>query len=239
MSWDDGHPSDRRLADLLASYGFRATFFIPTFNCEGRKVMAAGDIQAIAGEFEVGGHTVDHVALRGMLSDTLWSQVRDNKAWLEQTTGTPVHGFCYPRGCYDAAAVRTVRRAGFAYARTVRNFCARHPQNRFAVPTTLQFFPHHRSVYLRNFVRCPFPPERARLLSVALNHGDLTARLVALAEVCARARRGVFHVWGHSWELDELGLWPALADFLCRLNRAFPDSPRLTNSETVERLPVA
>lgn len=32
------------------------------------------------------------------------------------------------------------------------------------------------------------------------------------------------HIWGHSWELEEIGLWKCLENFLIRLSNYYPES---------------
>ncbi len=67
MSWDDGHPLDCKLADLLHRYGIRATFYIPR-----RSQLATLDERQVASlseHFEIGGHTLDHLALTTLSSD--------------------------------------------------------------------------------------------------------------------------------------------------------------------------
>ena len=46
-SWDDGHPLDLRLAELLATHGFSGTFYVPRGNREGRPVMTTAELRAL------------------------------------------------------------------------------------------------------------------------------------------------------------------------------------------------
>ena len=52
-SWDDGHPSDRRLADLLAKHKIHGTFYVPCRNSEGRPVMRDAEVRDLAHSFEI------------------------------------------------------------------------------------------------------------------------------------------------------------------------------------------
>ena len=65
-SWDDGHPSDLRVADLLEKHGLSGTFYVPSTNSEGRPVMRSIEIAELGRRFEIGGHTQDHVSLTEM-----------------------------------------------------------------------------------------------------------------------------------------------------------------------------
>src|SRR5262249_26496051 len=55
-SWDDGHPLDLRVADLLARHGLRGTFYVP--RTAENPTMTARQVRELSGTFEVGGHTL-------------------------------------------------------------------------------------------------------------------------------------------------------------------------------------
>jgi peptidoglycan/xylan/chitin deacetylase (PgdA/CDA1 family) len=61
-SWDDGHPLDLKLAELLHKYEIPATFYIPVDNVE-RECMSPQQIREIAQSFDIGGHTYHHLVL--------------------------------------------------------------------------------------------------------------------------------------------------------------------------------
>src|SRR5262249_32360232 len=97
---------------------------------------------------------------------------------------------------------------------------------RFQVPTTLQFFAHSKSVYLRNFVSQGPSFVRFATLAAVLASEQLVTRTLQVADVCMRFG-GHFHLWGHSWELDDHGLWgelDRLHDRLSKLNARFVDN---------------
>jgi hypothetical protein len=41
----------------------------------------------------------------------------------------------------------------------------------------------------------------------------------------------VFHLWGHSWEIDRDGSWGILDDLLARLADMFAPGERVTNGQ--------
>ena len=63
-SWDDGHPLDARVAELLSAHGFRGTFYMPLSNREGLPVMPPADVRRLGQGFEIGSHTIDHCYLQ-------------------------------------------------------------------------------------------------------------------------------------------------------------------------------
>lgn len=217
-SWDDGHPSDLRVGALLEKHGLSGTFYVPTRNIEGRSVMVAEQVRRLGQRFEIGGHTWDHVNLVGYAPRQAAEQITSNKAWLEDVTGREVSGFAYVRGHHDATIRRLVHEAGFRYARTVRNLCAAPGADPFQAPTTIQFFNHPRDVYIRNYLAGGPTLRRLSLLLGTIGSKDLGRRMRGAAESALNAGRD-FHLWGHSWELDEYGLWEELDRFLGQLRR--------------------
>ena len=235
-SWDDGHPSDRRLADLLAKYGVAGTFYVPTSHSEGHEVIESAAVREIATQFEIGGHSEDHVELISLKREEIVRQISQNKMWLEDCIGQTVTGFCYTYGTHSPALKRTLRECGFDYARTTKNLSADVGTDLFGMPTTLQFYPHDKSVYVRNLFRYAPDANRLRLFRAAYSGENLLDRAQRMAEICA-ARNGVFHLWGHSWDLDRLALWDDLEQTLRALS-AFPGAKFLTNGQVMGSQPT-
>jgi peptidoglycan/xylan/chitin deacetylase (PgdA/CDA1 family) len=216
-SWDDGHPADTKLADMLAKYGIAGTFYVPNRNAEGRPVMGERDVRALSARFEIGGHSIDHIVLAGRDEAEAREQVTRNKLWLEDITGKPVPGFCYVRGRHTPQLKAVVRNAGFEYARTVAGLYASDTGDPFEMPTTIQLFPHAKSVYLTNFLRGRPSKARSTLLCAALTANTLEQRIERVIDLCRR-NGGLFHLWGHSWEIEDLSLWRTLENLLRRLS---------------------
>jgi peptidoglycan-N-acetylglucosamine deacetylase len=63
-SWDDGHPLDFRIANLLAKHGIPGTFYLPLKNV--RPTVSPSEIRELSLSFEIGAHTVNHVRLSGL-----------------------------------------------------------------------------------------------------------------------------------------------------------------------------
>ncbi len=231
-SWDDGHPSDLRVADLLARYGLRGTFYVPR-TC-ATPTMRAADVRDLAGSFEVGGHTLGHVVLTEAADEEAGREIAGSKAWLEDLTGRPCLMFCPPKGKFARRHLGMIRAAGFAGVRTVELMSLDSPRpaaGLFVMPTTVQAHPHGAGAYARNLGR----RAAARNLWLLLLHGRATDWLTLTRRLLARAvrRGGVFHLWGHAWELDAAGQWGRLEDAF-RLMGEFRDAaPPRTNGELV------
>jgi hypothetical protein len=112
-----------------------------------------------------------------------------------------------------------VKNAGFRYARTVKNLMSTPGASRFEIATTTQFFAHRASTYLRNYISGGPSLQRSCILRAMLAAPVLGDRLSNAVEACVQSG-GYFHLWGHSWELDEHDLWIEFDRFLGRLRQS-------------------
>lgn len=233
-SIDDGHPSDMRTAELLHKHGLNGTFFIPIHNCEGDAVITEAQIRELGHRFEVGSHTYDHRYLKKVDIWQAYHQIADGKKELEDLLGRPVNGFCYPGGRYSRRDVDLVKACGFTYARTTMNLCFDAGSNPYEMPTTLQFYPHDRAVYLRNFAGSGHWHRRMDGLALALTHDNWIKRLYAMFDH-ARQSGATFHLWGHSKQIDELDAWQDIDAFFRHVAAHVTAADRVNNEQLAAR----
>jgi len=216
-SWDDGDCADLKLAELLRSKGIHGTFYVPIQYRE--RSLGQAELRSLASEgFEIGAHGWSHKPLRHLQHDELLHEVGPCKEVLEDILGKQVEMFCYPHGRYDTNAVRALQEAGYRGARTVRMLATRPTLNPFEMPTTLQAVPHAPLTYLKNVIR-------AHSLESLQSYVVQMPRLGNWVELGKRLfdavleNGGVWHLYGHSWEIERLGLWNDLRelfDYVCR-----------------------
>jgi peptidoglycan/xylan/chitin deacetylase (PgdA/CDA1 family) len=233
-STDDGHPSDMKMAELLSKNGLNGTFFIPIKNREGLPVMSRAQIRDVGRQFEIGSHTYDHCYLKNVDLAEANRQITEGKTQLEDLLGKAIAGFCYPGGKYREAHAAMVQSAGFQYARTTMNLCFDAGHSRFEIPTTIQFYPHAKSVYLRNFVSAGSWPKRVSGLRLALQHDNWIERLYALFDYSCQ-QEGVFHMWAHSNDIDKLNAWSEVDRFFGYVAEKVTMQNRLNNQQLVSK----
>jgi peptidoglycan-N-acetylglucosamine deacetylase len=213
-SWDDGDPLDLRLAEMLFLRGLPGTFYVPIIGYLGRNTLKAADLREMAGQgFEIGAHSYSHRSLRGLQDFELKHEIRRCRCLLEDATARPVTMFCYPNGHYDAATLNAVREYGYVGARTTRMLRTDAGDNQFEVPITLQVFPHPQISYVKNAIK-------GGNVSSLLLH---SARLLSVKDWVELGTRtfdhvlrygGVWHLYGHSWEIEDHRLWCGLSTLL-------------------------
>lgn len=233
-SIDDGNPFDMKTAELLSKHGLSGTFYVPVTNREGFDVMSTCQLRELGRHFEIGSHTHDHCFLNGVDATEANYQIEEGKKELEDLLGTDVLGFCYPRGQYRQRDVDIVRACGFKYARTTMNLRFDAGQKPYEMPTTVQFYPHFRGVYVRNFAKAGHWLKRCNGLQVAMRHENWVARMYGLFDhACERG--SIFHLWGHSKDFEDRGAWGDLDRFLGYVATRVAAADRLNNMQLANR----
>ncbi len=236
-SWDDEDRTGLKLAELLQAHGIRGTFYVPTGRLGQGNAFSVADLRSLAaGGFEIGAHTVTHPILTEINGSQLLFEVGHCKEQLEQALGEEVSTFCYPRGRFNNAVRAAVQDAGYRGARGTLMLCTRKRFSPFAIPTTLQAYPHRRENYLRNLMReravATFVSRVPQLLRYEnwLQLGKSTFDRVL-------PRGGVWHLYGHPWELERLNLWGDLEKLLRYIGRR-REVCYTTNAALIEMLPA-
>jgi peptidoglycan-N-acetylglucosamine deacetylase len=209
-SWDDGYPLDLRVAELLSKYNLKGTFYIP-IHAE-RDVVTPQQMCSIAEQFEIGGHTLNHIVLTKVDPATAKTEIGNSKSTLEQITGKKCSVFCFPQGKYRLEHLNMAHEAGFLGVRTVELMSIAYPKLRkgvWVMPTSVQVYPHTMQIYFKNSIKRIALQNGMNYLScLNMSWTNITEKL--LQRVIADG--GVFHLWGHSWEIEELDLWDKVED---------------------------
>jgi len=229
-SWDDGHPLDFRVAELLTKYKLTGTFYVP--RSSQKPVMNRSQVHELSKTFEIGGHTLEHVAIDTLSDVEALVQLAGSREWLEQLTGSPCRVFCFPSGKFRRRQLPLVRQAGYKAVRTVELLSTANPQRidgLCVIPTTIQAFPHSASAYARNAAK-RFSIAHFISLPAAIQSKGWT---FLAEEMLRRAMEncGIFHLWGHSWEIEEQGEWENVEAVLRTMSSFRERSKSVTNGE--------
>jgi hypothetical protein len=234
-SWDDGHPLDLRLAEVLAAAGVAGTFYVPLSYPPMPRLSAEELRKLSAMGFEIGSHTMTHALLSDVPEADARRELVDSKHALEDIIGAQVSALCYPCGKFNRRAMRLVREAGYTLGRTTVPYRTSLAFDPMAMPVSYQLKRHGKFIHARHAIRtCDF----AGLTEWMFRHG-CASEPVALAASCfarARATSGVYHLWGHSWEVEQFRLWPALEAILALVAKQ-PDVRYVTNTQLARAIP--
>ena len=224
-SWDDGHRCDVRLARMLKEHGLKATFYVAPENQEfaQQDLLSLPEIRELSQDFEIGAHSMTHRRLPAISEQEAASEITESKAVLEQIIGKDIKVFCYPGGAYTKLHVQQVRNAGYRYARTV----ARHKftmGNPYKAGTSVHVYNHGFGFDLWRTARfAKFQPAKVlRCLEWDVLAKAMFDRVVA--------KGGIYHIWGHSWEIDEHDDWERLENVFHYIS-ANPKVSYVTNGE--------
>jgi hypothetical protein len=196
--------------------------------------MTEAQMREMGRYFEIGSHTFDHRYLKKVNIWQAYHQIDNGKKHLEDVLGMRVNGFCYPGGRYRPRDVDLVKACGFTYARTTMNLCFDVGSQAYEMPTTVQFYPHDRSVYIRNFMGAGSRLRRMEGLRIAVQYGNWIQRLYAMFDHACR-HKGTFHLWGHSKQIDELDAWQELDVFFAYVADRIEAINRVSNEELAAR----
>jgi peptidoglycan/xylan/chitin deacetylase (PgdA/CDA1 family) len=222
-SWDDGHRCDMRLARMLKEYGLKATFYVAPQNQEFAKqdLLNSQEIRAISRDFEIGAHSMTHRRLPEISEQQAEREIVESKAVLEQVTGKEIKVFCYPGGAYTKLHVQLVKSAGYRYARTVSRY-AFTVDDPYEAGTSLHVY-NHRFDLWQTACFAKFRPIKVLRY---LEWDDLARAM--FDQVVKKG--GVYHIWGHSWEIDEHDDWERLENVF-RYISANPKVKYVSNGE--------
>ena len=220
-SWDDGSPSDIRLAELLIKYHIPATFYLPINNVE-RRCLGREEIISFSRDFDIGCHTYHHIDLTSISIHKAQKEIMDGKQELEQIIGRNVPSFCYPLGRYNDSIVKIVKECGFTGARTIR-LHTRYISNPYKAGTMVAtkqyqyFFKRYllHTVAAKDYGMLGFIFKKGLFLK-----GWDRAAAESLDFIINNG--GIWHLWGHSWEIEANNDWDKLESIF----RLIDDLPR-------------
>lgn len=222
FSWDDGSPYDIKLAELFEKYEIPCKLFVPNRNIEGRDVLSPTEIKQIKSPYvSFGGHTENHIYLDSIPFGTAMQEINNNKKYLEDILGTEISDFCFPGGKYTPELLHVLQE-DFKTVRTAQTGCSVF--NGYIRRPFFHFYPRGCKSLILNAIR-NLDKSVITLFRTYLkeqNYFDMLELFLCIAN--ERRQLYELHIWGHSWEIEEIGLWNQLENFLKKLKDEYPSS---------------
>jgi len=238
-SWDDGHKLDLKLGELLSKYGIRGTFYIPKKYT--KEPLTEAQIIELSNYHEIGAHTLTHPELDKINIVDTRREILGSKEYLESILGKNVKMFCYPRGKYNEEIKNLVKNAGFIGARSTRKFIFDLSQDNFELNVSTHVYPfplrkkNDRRFLLNKHLFDPFIEKYSQVikLGLPLNSFFSWGNLVKNCFDYTLKNGRIFHLYGHSHEIERYGMWSELENIL-KYIASRPDILYLTNGEILE-----
>ena len=186
----------------------------------------------MATHFEIGSHTYSHLPLPSLSPAKIKEEIFRGKNTLEQDLGHEVSCFCYPLGKFNKTAVQAVKECGIRAARTTQAFQIFGISNRFMWGTTLQAYPHTLSVHFRHGLKEQNWSGLYNYLFHVPIFSDWRVLAIKLFDL-ALLYGGIWHLWGHSWEIEEFGIWDDL-EYVFQKISGRSNVSYLTNGEIID-----
>jgi len=190
-SWDDGAVEDLRLAELLKKYDLKGTFYIA--KQYSRMGLKPRDIRLLAQEFEIGSHTLTHPILTNIPVREAENEIKFSKTYLEDLIGDNIKMLSYPYGRYNTTIKRIVQSSGYIGARTTIPGYIDFPNDPFEWKVT------QYAAFDSPIINYRVNRQYAIPLKTLFNW-EIRAKLLFDLAV---ANGGVYHLWGHSWQIVE------------------------------------
>jgi D-inositol-3-phosphate glycosyltransferase len=207
-SWDDGHKLDVRLAALLKKYEIKGTFYVCPQDREFKHedLLSPQELLSISEDFEIGGHTITHPHLSQITLAQADEEIAQSKVYLQEILQREITAFCYPYGDYNNGVKALVKKHGYKLARTTRRYKFNIAQDVFELPTTFHTYAHYSDLHkILSFAKFS--------LTNLKEYWDWEKLAIALFDsTCLHG--GVFHLWGHSWEIEKNNGWQKLENIL-------------------------
>ena len=227
-SWDDGHKLDLKLARLLKKYSIPATFYVAPKNRQWDKkdLINESQIRKLSKNFEIGGHTITHPVLTDIPLSVANNEIQGSKTYLENLLGKKILMFCPPKGLYNDDIKKLIKEAGYLGSRTIKTFRTKPPSDFFEMGTS------NHTVYRSYFY--------SWALALVNNPGFLPflitndwVKLSCKIFDFVEKNGGIWHFWGHSWQIEENDWWKDLEEIFKYVSGK-NNFKYLTNGETLK-----
>lgn len=130
--WEKMHPLLQKEQEEFMDF-IRSWANVPESRRDDFLCMSENQIVEIANNklFTIGGHTNSHPALPFHDKNIQAYEVKENKRFLENLTGTPIDYFSYPSGKFNEQSIIAVQEAGFKAAVTTDHIPVKKTANCF------------------------------------------------------------------------------------------------------------
>lgn len=241
-SWDDGYALDTKLGTLLSSRGLTGTFYVCPVRQHRHTMLSKEEIVQLSKEHEVGAHSMTHPKLTQISPALMKQEIYESKEWVENITQKTCTMFCYPYGDTNKQVRESVQQAGFAGARTTEDLRF-DAGDAYAMPVTLQVMPFPKRLSWSRWWHPldPYGPLRARirkLIALGIPPRSMTKDWLMLAtelfDNALASNAPIFHLWGHSSEVEKYNKWSELEIFLDHVKKHGNRIQALPNSAVTE-----
>ncbi len=205
-SWDDTSELDMNIINLLDKYNLKGTFFVITSWID--KKISKKNILDISTIHEIGAHTLNHVNLTQVNDNTAKKEIEGSKYILENILNKEVTAFAYPKGKYDSIHKEIVKNSGYLCSRTTKPFYFSTVFDPFEMNVTLWSYPHAYKD-IKAFFRLYNFNNKYTFRPYIIKQWNILGK--EIFDIMIK-KGGIFHIFGHSWQIDEKNDWDKLED---------------------------
>jgi len=206
-SWDDGYNADFKVFKLMKKYDLKGTFYV-CINRKNFNRLSNSEIKQISKTQEIGAHTLTHPALTKISLNEVKQEALGSKRELEKILGKKVLSFAYPYGRYNQLVEEVVKKSGFVMARADKPF---HFSNRdpFAINVSCDAYQHR---FLGNCLLLTQSGQEGLKFLFTEGFANDWVKLAKKTFDFVLRFGGVWHLHGHSYEIERSNLWENLEE---------------------------
>lgn len=196
-SFDDAAIQDLKVANLVTKFGIDTIFYWPVNpqycnEPNGRTSLSLEQMDMLAKDFEIGSHTINHPLLTRIPLTEARVEIINSRTMLQERFGQDINSFCYPRGYSNPDIQEAVVEAGYSSARSTIVGYLHETENPYFQQTAVHVAGERKEY-------------------AGLDWFDYGMKLL---EIARKVPDSVFHIWGHSWEIDKKQQWEKFEKFL-------------------------
>lgn len=198
-SWDDGSKADLRMAELMAKYNIKTTFYWPSLLEKAKNMaftsswLSEKECKEIASRFTIGSHSVSHQPMSKMSIPQISIEINDSRRHWQDVTGQDIESFAYPKKSLNTLIKALVKGAGYKSARTSVPGLLSPGTDPYEIKCTVQV----------GIDRVEYRDKCWELFS---------DEMIAQAD-----ENSVFHLFGNSWDVEAFNDWENLEVLLKKL----------------------
>jgi len=234
-SWDDGHPMDKKLCSLLKTYDIKGTIYYPLEYTE-YDLLTYDELKEISKDFEIGSHTFSHKILPELSEDEILDELKNSKMKLKEIIGYDIVSFCYPDGKYNDKVIECVKKSGYRGARTTSLFRS-HITDPYLMGTTIQAVDRILLSKGKQLITSDDKGLGNHLLSSGNIFKNWASLAISSFDYVVK-NGGIWHLWGHSKEIEDNNDWEELDSVLNYVSKKSKTNnvEFLTNGEILTKL---
>lgn len=198
-SWDDRSKTDLHIAELMAKYNIKTTFYWPSMLEKAKDTafvsswLSERECKEIASRFTIGSNSVTKKPMSKMSIPQVSIEINDSRRYWQDITGQDIESFAYPKKSTNTLIKALLKGAGYKTART-------------SIPGLL--LPGNDPYEIKCTVQVGID---------RIEYGNKSWELFSDEMLANAEENSIFHIFGNSLDIETYNDWENLEVLLKKL----------------------